>query len=228
MPVKNKKHAQKHSTQTYLSIGEIRNNIMVLKNGGVRAVLKTSTINFNLKSEDEQNATIQAYQSFLNSLDFPIQIVIQSRKVDLDLYFQKLEIQEKNIMNPVLKNQTGNYIEYLKKLVEHADIMEKKFMIVIPADPKRKELKKNIFSQFMENISPQDSLEKVRTRYSEFKALQAIVQQRVQAVSSGLERCGLRIEQLSSQQLIDMYYQAYNPSLAQSAKIQDIDMYNIS
>lgn len=228
MAVKNKKNGVKKSTQTHLSIGEIRNNTMILKTGGIRAVVKTSTINFNLKSEEEQMATIQAYQAFLNSLDFPIQIVIQSRKVDLDSYFQKLEIQEKNIMNPILQNQTKDYVLYLKKLVEHADIMEKEFFVVVPADPKRKEIKKNMLSSFFENLSPQDSLEKVKLRYSEFKSLQSIVQQRVQVVSNGLERCGLRVEQLTSQQLIDMYYAAYNPTIAQFEKIQDVRDYNIS
>jgi hypothetical protein len=227
MPVKNKKNGVRKSTQAHLPIGEIRNNVVVLKNGGIRAVIKTSTINFNLKSEDEQYATLEAYKGFLNTLSFPIQIVVQSRKVDLDSYFQQLEIREKEILNPLLKQQTKDYKEYLKKLVDVAEIMEKEFFVVVPADPKRKEVKKNVISQFFENMSPEDSLEKVGNRYREFKALSTILQKRVDTVSAGLERCGLRTEQLSTQKLIDVYYKSYNPSLAQSQKIGDINEYNL-
>ncbi len=227
MSVKNKQTGIKKSTQSHLPIGEIRNNIVVLKNGGIRAVIKTSTMNFNLKSEDEQEATLEAYKGFLNTLEFPLQIVIQSRKVDLDTYFQILERREKEIFNPLLKEQTKDYKEYLRKLVDVADIMEKEFFIVVPADPKRKELKKNIFSQFLENMSPEDSLEKVKNRYNEFKSLSLILQKRIDIVSSGLERCGLRTEQLSTQKLINLYYKSYNPDLSQSQKVGNIDEYTL-
>lgn len=227
MSVKNKKNGVKKSTQAHLPIGEIRNNLVVLKNGGIRAVVKTSTINFNLKSEDEQEATIEAYKEFLNTLDFPIQIVVQSRKVDLDVYFEKLKEREKEIYNPLLKAQTHDYREYLERLVEVADIMEKEFFVVVPADPKRVEMKKNILSKFLENMSPQDSLEKVKSRYNEFKSLSAIVKTRISTVEQGLERCGLRTKQLSTKELINLYYKSYNPNLSQSEKIQGPEMYNI-
>lgn len=228
MAVKNKKAGIKKSTQSHLPIGEIRNGVVVLKEGGIRCVLKTSTINFHLKSEDEQTATISAYQSFLNSLDFPIQIVIQSRKVDLDSYFQKLQTQEEKILNPILQSQTKDYIAYLKKLVEYADIMEKEFFVVVPADPVRKNVKKSILSQFLENMSSEDSLEKVSQRYSEFSGLKETVVQRVDLVKSGLERCGLRVQELRTKELIDLYYKSYNPSIAQMEKLGDISDYNIS
>lgn len=227
MSVKNKKSGVKKSTQAHLPIGEIRNNCVVLKNGGIRAVIKTSTINFNLKSEDEQEATIEAYKGFLNTLDFPIQIVVQSRKVDLDSYFEILKEREKEIYNPLLKNQTHDYREYLEKLVKVADIMEKEFFVVIPADPKRMEIKKNPFSQFFANMAPQDSLEKVKNRYNEFKSLSAILKNRVSMAEAGLERCGLRTAQLTTKQLINLYYKSYNPNLSQSTKIQGPEMYNV-
>ncbi len=227
MSVKNKHNSAKKSTQAHLPIGEIRNNCVVLKNGGIRAVIKTSTINFNLKSETEQEATIEAYKGFLNTLSFPIQIVVQSRKVDLDAYFETLKQRESEIYNPLLKSQTHDYREYLEKLVEVADIMEKEFFVVIPADPKRNEIKKNILSQFLQNMSPEDSLEKVKTRYNEFHSLQTILQKRIEMVEAGLGRCGLRTKQLDTQKLINLYYKSYNPSLAQSQKAQDSSLYNI-
>ncbi len=228
MSVKNKNNNIKKSTQAHLPIGEIRNNCVLLKNGGVRAVIKTSTINFNLKSEDEQESIIEAYKGFLNTISFPVQIVIQSKKVDLDLYFEKLKEREKNIYNPLLKNQAHDYQEYLKKLVEVANIMEKEFFIVVPADPKRVEMKKNIISKLFENMTPQDSLEKVKNRYNEFKSLSSILKNRVSMVEQGLERCGLRTSQLSTKKLINLYYRSYNPNLSQSEKIEDPEKYNIT
>jgi hypothetical protein len=135
--VRQKKGSPSVSTQIYLNIAEIKDDIVVLKNGGIRAVLQTNSVNFNLKSEDEQNATIYSFQSFLNSIDFPVQIVIQSRKLDVDKYIENVkEIGEKH-ENALLKKQTMEYCEYIQKLVEYADIMEKKFYVIVPFDPYR-------------------------------------------------------------------------------------------
>ena len=228
MSVKNSKKTKGSSTQSMLPIGEIRNNCVVLKNGGIRGIVKVSTINLNLKSEEEQNATIIAYQQFLNTIEFPIQICIQSRKVDLDPYFNLLSQQEKEIENPLLKSQTRDYMEYLKKISEYSDIMEKKFFVVVPADPLRKEGKQNFLSQFVENMSPNDSLEKVKKRYTEFKSLSSLLQKRVDIVSGGLERCGLRTQRLKSSELINLYYQSYNPTISQFEKIEDVSKYTLS
>ena len=125
------------STQRFLQIAEVRDNVLVLKNGGVRTILKTSSINFNLKSEAEQNSIIYAYQNFLNSLEFPIQIVVRSKKLEIDEYLEKIRGYGDKQPNPLLKKQTLEYVEYIKKLVEYADIMEKEFYVVVPYDPPR-------------------------------------------------------------------------------------------
>src|SRR3989338_8598088 len=101
--VRQKKTSPSLSTQLFLDIAEIKDNVVVLKNGGIRAILQTTSINFNLKSEEEQNAIIYGYQSFLNSLEFPIQIVVRSRKLDLERYLVKLESQTKNLTNILLQ-----------------------------------------------------------------------------------------------------------------------------
>lgn len=227
MAVKNKKTKKRASTQSMIPIGEIRNNSVLLKEGGIRGVLKVSTINLNLKTEEEQNATLVAYQQFLNTIEFPIQISIQSRKVDLDSYFKLLETQESVIENPLLKSQTHDYREYLQKISEYSDIMEKKFFVVVPAEPSRRETKGNFLSQFLENMSPEDSLDKVKKRYHEFKSLSSTLQKRIDIVSSGLERCGLNVQRLNNQELITLYYQSYNPSLSQSQKVENASLYNI-
>ena len=100
------------ATQTHLRISEIKDDVVILKNGGVRAVLECGSINFNLKSEHEQEAIIASYRSFLNTIDFPVQIVIDSKKVDLDEYLEKLKKRADNQTNELLKNQTLEYIDY--------------------------------------------------------------------------------------------------------------------
>jgi hypothetical protein len=225
--MKNNKKSRRKSTQSFLPIGEIKNDCVVLKEGGIRAVLSVSTINFNLKSEEEQNSTIVSYQEFLNTLDFPIQISIQSRKVDLDHYFKKLEEREAEIDNPLLKNQTKDYREYVQKISEYADIMEKKFFVVISVEPSRNAIKHNFLSQLFSNLSPEDSLAKVKTRYLEFNSLRKKLDERVGIATGGLTRCGLRVKQLQNQELIDLYYRSYNPNISQFEKIKDMSLYNI-
>ncbi len=225
--MKNNKKKQRQSTQTFLPIGAIKNDCVVLKEGGLRAILKVSTINFNLKSEEEQMATLSSYQQFLNTLDFPIQISVQSRKVDLDQYFKKIEERENAIENPLLRAQAQDYREYVQKISEYADIMEKKFYVVVPADPTRKAIKQNFLSQLFENLSPEDSLAKVKVRYLEFKSLRKTLADRVSVVESGLVHCGLRATQLTNEELINLYYRSYNPALSQFEKIQNLGDYTI-
>ncbi len=225
--MKKNKRSQRKSTQSFLPIGEIKNDCVVLKEGGLRAVLKVSTINFNLKSEEEQMSTLSSYQQFLNTLNFPIQIVVQSRKVDLDSYFKKIEQRELEIENPLLKSQARDYKAYVQKISEYADIMEKKFYVVIPSDPMRKEIKQNFLSQLFEHLSPEDSLAKVKVRYLEFKSLRKVLSDRVGVVEGGLGRCGLRVSQLTSEELIDLYYRSYNPNISQFERIEKMGDYNI-
>jgi hypothetical protein len=219
--VRQKKTSPSVSTQRYLNIAEIKENVMVLKNGGVRAVLQTNSINFNLKSEDEQNATIYAFQSFLNSLDFPVQILIQSRKLDVDKYIENVkEIGEKQ-ENPLLKKQTTEYCEYIQKLVEYADIMEKRFYVIVPYDPYRTQ-NKNIFAKFMERISSSDSIDAIRRRHREFGELNKNLTRRVNTVKAGMEGCNLRVAQLTTPQLVELFYGIYNPGTARNEKIDNL------
>lgn len=220
--VRNKKTSPALSTQMYLDIAEIKDNTVVLKNGGLRAVLQTSSINFNLKSEQEQNAIIFGYQGFLNSLDFPIQIVVQSRKLDVDKYIENVrEIGEAHT-NILLKDQTSQYCDYIQKLVEYADIMEKKFYVIVPYDPYRIR-NESMFKKFMSSISAADSVDNIKRRHREFEDLRKNLTERVNGVVAGLESCNLRVAQLSTPQLIELFYQIYNPITSRNEKIQDLE-----
>ena len=224
--VRQKKGTAAASTQLYLNIAEIKDDVVVLKNGGLRAILQTSSVNFNLKSEEEQNAITYSYQNFLNSLDFPIQIVVQSRKLDIDKYIENVRDTAAKHENPLLKEQTLEYAEYVQKLIEYADIMEKNFYVIVPFDPYRVQ-KLNIFAKFMQRISAQDSVDAIKRRHHEFEELNKHLSERVNIVKSGLEACNLRAVQLTTPQLIELFYKIYNPETARNEKIEDITKMNV-
>lgn len=223
-PGKKNRDNQMGSTQTHIRIAEIRENVVVLKNGGMRAVLKTSSINFNLKSEEEQNAIVYSYQSFLNSLEFPIQILIRSKKLDIDDYIDGVKKLGEKQQNKLLQEQTMEYAQYIKRLVEYADIMEKEFYVVVPFDPGRTqsgESTKKFFS-FFQRLAPKDSYADIKQRRSEFNNLKKGLLQRVNVIQSGLENCGLKVDQMDTTSLIELYYESYNPMTSRSQKLKDL------
>lgn len=156
------------ATQRYLQFAEVHDDTLVLKNGGIRAILEVQSVNFNLKSEAEQNALISSYQGFLNALNFPVQIQIRSRKLDIDAYIAKLKKRQGEIENDLLREQMAGYIEFVQKLVEYSDIMEKKFFVIVPLDPPRAE-KKSAWASFLDYIQPEDTVVNIMTRKREFK-----------------------------------------------------------
>ena len=215
--VKDAKKNVQTSTQLHLKISEIRDNTVVLKNGGLRSILKSSSMNLNLKSEAEQNAVIYSYQNFLNTLEFPIQILIRSKKLDIDDYIEKLKKLAVKQTNPLMQKQTFEYIEYISRLVEYADIMEKEFYVIIPQDPFRSE-QKGLIKTFLENIFPQDTVEKIKQRHGEFDELKKGLNQRVNTTRAGLENCNLRVTELNTQELIELFYEVYNPMTSRNQK----------
>ncbi|MBI5754018.1 hypothetical protein HZA40_02650 [Candidatus Peregrinibacteria bacterium] len=223
-PGKKNRDQQLNSTQTHLRIAEIRENVVVLKNGGMRAVLKTSSINFNLKSEEEQNSIVYSYQNFLNSLEFPIQILVRSKKLDIDNYIEGVKKLGEKQQNKLLQEQTFEYAQYIKRLVEYADIMEKEFYVIVQIDPTRSqsgESTKKFFS-FFQRLAPKDSYADIKTRRSEFNNLKKDLTQRVNVIQSGLENCGLKVEQMNTTDLIELFYESYNPLTSRSQKLKDL------
>jgi type IV secretory pathway VirB4 component len=219
-------HQSKHkdpagSTQLYLRIGEIHDDTVVLKNGGVRAVLEVDSVNVNLKSEDEQNALTASYQGFLNSLDFPIQIVMRSKKLDISSYLGKLKVAGKKQTNELLKNQIAEYSEYIRRLVEFADIMEKSFYVIIPYDPPRSK-SMGSFQSFWNFVHPSDDNSAFEKRKKEFATLNKKLEQNVEQVMGGLENCGLKSKRLETPSLIQLFYGIYNPLTARNEKVENL------
>lgn len=214
------------STQRYLQFAGVHDDTLILKNGGLRSVLEVGSVNFNLKSEQEQESIIVSYQRFLNALNFPVQILIKSKKLDIDRYLDGLRDKMHKQTNSLLKKQMQEYIEYVGKLVEYADIMEKKFYIVIPQNPLRAE-KKSAWSQFLDKITPDDKAVDILQRRREFKNLKHDLDERVNIINTGLENCGLQIRKLDTAEIIELFYQSYNPQLSRTEKLEDVTEYHM-
>ncbi|OGY47838.1 MAG: hypothetical protein A3J62_00095 [Candidatus Buchananbacteria bacterium RIFCSPHIGHO2_02_FULL_38_8] len=209
----------KESTQKYLDIAEIKEDCVVLKDGTLRAVLLVSSINFSLKSEDEQNAIIAAYVSFLNFLEFPLQIVIQSRRLDIDSYLERLKKIEKEQTNELLRMQTAEYREYVSELVKLADIMTKRFYLVVPYDP-LSDKQKSWFKRFLGLFT---AAQAVKINQEQFEKRKRALSQRVDHVLTSLNSMGLKAVVLDTQSLIELYYNTYNPEVYNTEKLVEVD-----
>ena len=209
------------STQQYLDVEEIRDGVMVLRDGGLRAMVMVSSMNFALKSTEEQEAIIYAYQSFLNSLEFPIQIVVQSRQLDIDAYLDTLRKMEAEQSSELLRIQTAEYIEYVSQLVELSHIMSKSFYIVVPYSP----LEGKKESWLDKVFNPTKS---VVHRETDFKRYRDLLMQRVDHIATGLQGVGLRIALLETQELIELLYNTYNPATFQQETLTDVNKLDLS
>jgi len=207
------------STQACLDIAEIKKNTVILKDGTIRAVLMVSSINFALKSEDEQNAIVSAYVNFLNNLDFPLQIVIQSRELDIDEYVDRLKKRRRNQTNELLKMQTSEYIQYIEELVSLGRIMNKRFYVTIPFDP-LSDTHKSFFASLTEALKPATL---IKMRAKKFKRYREKLDRRVEAVISGLGSVGLNAVELDTQGLIELFYNVYNPITSKHENLINVD-----
>lgn len=211
------------STQRYINILEIRDDTVIMKDGTLRAVLLVSSINFSLKSEDEQNAVIQGYIQFLNSLDFPVQILIQSRKLNIDDYLERLKGIEKEQANELLKMQTREYRQYISELVQLADIMSKRFYIVVPLTGSSIK-SKGFISMLKDSFSPTSV---INIKQKKFDKSRLELSKRVEYTIDGLSSIGLKAIQLDTQGLIELYYNTYNPDTYDQQKLVDVNKLNI-
>ncbi len=216
--VRRRSRSGKGNTQRYLPFAEIRNDTILMKSGGLRAVLEIQPLNFNLKSETEQQGIVSGYESFLNTLDFPIQIVIRSTKVNIDFYKEKIAEQTKKITNPLLKEQMEAYGAFVEKVVEVADIMQKKFFMVVPLDDTPPA--KNVISQFLSWLQIDDSFSKALQRNRRFTAQAARLKERLDLVETGMQNIGLKTRRLNTKELIVLFYAIYNRGLSQTQKLQ--------
>ena len=195
------------AAQEFVPVKEVRGGIMIMKDGTLVGVLLASSVNFALKSGDEQDAIIAQFQNFLNSLDFSVQFFIQSRKLDIRPYLALLEDRLKAQLEDLMKIQIREYIEFIKLFTERANIMSKHFFVVVPYVPPlidvQKTVKKKLFGG--ENLSAAEEKEKG------FEEHKTQLEQRMSIVQQGLIRTGIRSIPLGTEEVIELLYKEFNP-----------------
>ncbi len=194
-------------TQKLLEIEQIREGVVILRNKSLRGVIMTSSLNFALKSEDEQNAIIYQFQNFLNSLDFSIEIVVQSRRLNITGYLEKLKELELQQENELLKFQTAEYRQFIKDLIAGGGIMAKSFFVVVPFALIKipgAQATKGLFKRKGPALS-EDHFQRVKSQ----------LWQRMEFVSLGLRRCGLQCITLNTSELVELYWGLYHPEEAE-------------
>lgn len=207
MPTKDTVRSVSKSTQDFLPVSEVRDGIVVLKDGGLRAVLLASSLNFALKSEDEQTAFIVQFQNFLNSLDFSCQIFVQSRMLDIRPYVATLEVAYKNQLDDLMRIQIREYIEFIKSFTEAANIMTKNFFVVVPYTPAAAVTKSGPLAALPFGKKGANTEEANRT----FEEQVTQLEQRISIVQQGLVRTGVRTVQLGTEEAIELLYKMFNP-----------------
>lgn len=200
------------ATQEFVPIKEVRNGIVMLKDGGMRSILLCSSINFSLKSEDERNAILLQFQDFLNSLDFSIEIVVQSRKLDIRPYIALLEERGKAQTNDLMRIQVREYIEFIKSFTENTNIMTKNFFIVVPYSPAIISTSKAGGIQGITTTLGLGAKKKpIATETSDFEENRSQLEERLSVVEQGLIRTGIRVARLGTEEVIELFYKAFNP-----------------
>ena len=213
---------QSTSTEQFVSVETIKDDCVILKDGSLRAVLMVSGINFDLKSEEEQGLVLVAYQGLLNRLDFPVQFVVHSRKVNIDSYLVKVKAREDAEDNGLLKIQIKEYAQFIKTLVSVSNVMSKRFYIVVPyavgAEEAGKAFGKIVALLPFPTKKPSGSVNQKEEIDFDTKKMQ--LKHRVDAVLSGLRPTGIRIIRLKTEELLELYYNLYNPEKTEKKSLK--------
>lgn len=197
-------------TQDFIPIKDIRNGVIVLNNGDLRMILMTSSLNFGLKSSDEQAAILMQFQNVLNSLEFPIQISIQSKRLDIQPYLKMLEEREKAQLIDAMKIQVHEYISFIRDFTSRTNIMSKNFFIIVPysSGPKMSTGGGGLGALFGGKKSKS---EMTANEVASFEEARIQIEQRASIVEQGLGRCDLRTIRLGTEEITELFYKKFNP-----------------
>ena len=196
------------ATQEFVPIKEVRDGVIALKDGGLRAIVLANSVNQSLKSDYEQKATILQFQSFLNTLDFTIQISVQSRRLDIRPYLLLLENREKVQNEPLLKLQTKEYIEFIRNFTDSVSIMTKSFFVVVPYT--HTVLKSD--SGILKKLFTRKNKEAAEiAKQEDFEEKRSQLEERVSVIQQGLSRCGIKSAQLGTEEVVEVFYKVFNP-----------------
>ena len=198
------------STEHLVPISDIREGVVILKNGSLRMILEVSSINFELRSADEQIAILQGFQRFLNSADFPIQIVVSSRELNIDTYLKTVDQVAESTENELMKIQASEYSRFVKELSSLSNIMSKKFYVVIPFYIFEKPEVSGLIQSLKGVINPKVVPKELTDE--QFNTYKNQLLQRAELVYGGLIGLGLKIRALEDEEIKKIYYELYNPS----------------
>jgi len=204
------------ATQKFLDISEIREGVVILRDGSMRIVFLTSSVNFELKSDTEKNSLIYGFQGFLNSLEFPVQILVQSRMLDINDYLNRLSDRAEAEVSELIRLQILDYVDFVKRLITVANIMDRKFYVVVPHYPGKIQKPPLLGGLFGAPAG------EVKFTPKEFEEHKDKLLQRAERVAQSLQAMGLRAIQLNTQELIELFYNLYNPGIATRQKIASI------
>lgn len=198
------------ATQAFVPIQEVRDGIVILKDGSLRALLIASSINLALKGQDEQEAIIAQFQNFLNSLEFTVQFFIESRDLDIRPYLALLEERYVQELDELMKIQIREYMAFIKDFTERANIMSKNFFIVVPYDPALVARKGGIGGA-LGSLLPNHAAGAATITNEAFEEYRSQLEQRVSVVEQGLVRTGVRVLKLGTEEVIELFYKLFNP-----------------
>ena len=211
------------SMQEHISIAEIKDGVVVLKDGSLRVVLAVSSINFDLKSSTEQEAIIYAYQRFLNSLDFPVHILISTRKFDIKPYLEVLKRRKDTEQNQLMRGQIEDYMKFIEELVNVSNIMSKLFYVTVPFYVIESK-KEGLLARMTKSMKPRKEIYLKREQFETYKNQ---LFQRVEEMRDLLSGTGIRMVPLNTQELIEMYYNYYNPSEFEHVAVPTVQELNV-
>lgn len=219
---------QKQSTQQFVDIEDIKDGVIILKNNGLRQILMVSGVNFDLKSEEEQNLIINSYQNFLNSLDYSIQLMVHSRRLNINGYLEKMGKLREQEANPLLKTQITDYIEFIRTFVESNAIMDKTFFAVVPYESAGLSAIKTmsaggiggLLSGLLGGSKKTTASTLTIQQQEELKEKISQLSQRTGQVITGLNQIGLRVVPLDTEETAELLYNLYNPENVEKKGIE--------
>ncbi|MDO8664669.1 MAG: hypothetical protein Q7K44_03965 [Candidatus Liptonbacteria bacterium] len=216
------------NTQDLVELESVQDDTLILKDGSLRQIIMVGGVNFSLKSEAEQDTITYSYQNFLNSLDFPIQTIIHSRKINIESYLGLLDRRIKEEPTELLQNQIGEYKEFIASFVKDNPIMAKTFLVVIPFFSVQLPNKQTIsrFIPFFGKKTTAENEKAVQEKSADIEKSLEQLRQRTSQVIEGLQAIDLEVKTLNNEELIELFYNFYNPSTVEKGKIASNDSKN--
>jgi hypothetical protein len=208
------------TTQEHLDILDIKDDLVILKNGTTCAVIQTTAVNFDLLSEIEQDAIIAAFSMLLNSITFPIQIVLRSKRLDISKYIEKVRVVESKISDPLMKHQAGAYKKFVQEVIQQNEVLDKKFFVVVPSVSAEESVSMGPFDWIFKligtnkgssgNVNVDDAIKTGRTQ----------IMPKADHVTKEFHRLGIKTKLLTTQELVELFFDIYNPSSVHGQRIR--------